>query len=183
MRFILLIFSFFVAEMQAQSISYKNWNEGQLKWNDFQYIHNDTSSEAARSFCGVEMTVAENKLGDSLVVNLYSVFSNLQSWTKDTLSDDLLKHEQLHFDITELGRRLMIKQLSSDLEGNKYSIAKVDSIYQDMVNLIIQLNYDYDQETSHGLELDLQILWIAKISAELNSLKDYSEPIIYLSKD
>lgn len=85
------------------------------------------------------------------------------SYTKDTVSKDLLRHEQGHFDIAEIVSKKLRKEILSLRqeeieEPDEYY--KVIYIYQQKLKMVSD---KYDNETSHGLNDKQQVLWNKKI--------------------
>ncbi|MGH2553800.1 MAG: DUF922 domain-containing protein, partial [Chitinophagaceae bacterium] len=91
------------------------------------------------------------------------------SWKKkENISDSLLRHEQIHFDIGRI--------CASELQSSINSAIFLKSNYQSRLNALVsacltkcrQMNDRYDQETNHGGNRDQQLKWEASISADLN---------------
>lgn len=100
-------------------------------------------------------------------------FSRKLSWKKDTISELLLRHEQGHFDISEIYARKMRKVID-ELENNKVKERKQYS------NAIKKYNNEmkhthklYDKETYYGASGEYQEKWDNWISNELLKLKNY----------
>lgn len=113
---------------------------------------------------------------------LYALFVKGKSWTKSN-SLELLAHEQLHFDISELAMRRMRQKFSKHkivtLEGvNKM----LHSTFQAASKERKRLNREYDEETNHGLNKENQLAWEKRIKKELELLNDYSSIRVSITK-
>ena len=84
-----------------------------LRWSDFKAELNPAVFEDSRSVIkyGFTWTVNSDKVNDKIVFLIDSIttvteFHPLLSWFRESESnDDLLKHEQGHFDLAEMLRR------------------------------------------------------------------------------
>lgn len=153
-----------------------------LTWNDFNGKPDNKSEYKAMTFSKVE--IKHESFDNHFIINIISVFSCPLSWSKNTESSRLLKHEQLHFDITEIAARYIRKEfiqhditdisiLSSSLQDiyNKYN-----RIFRDSINSM------YDEETEHGTIADKQREWEIKIAKELKVLEEYSSPRVVIRR-
>ena len=106
-------------------------------------------------------------------VNVIVRAVKVESWVVgDKKSDKLLKHEQLHYNISALaGRDLERKVLAlRDTDGKKL-IAKKNTLGAETKTLIDKINKDYDEEnlgTNHGLKDAQQSNWELHINNLMN---------------
>ena len=97
------------------------------------------------------------------------------SWVKYDLKrkDDLLNHEQTHFDLSEIYARKVRKEFSELLDP----CGKSDDELNIIVNLFLEKFQEeerkYDKETEHGLNEELQYEWDQKVYADLEGLKQF----------
>lgn len=100
-------------------------------------------------------------------------FNPCLSWSKNKESDRLLRHEQLHFDITEYFRRLYYKRVAEA----RYSPANINvlmrNIYQNIIYESQVMQEDYDVQTNHSLDADQQAAWQQKVADLLDGLRAY----------
>jgi hypothetical protein len=106
-------------------------------------------------------------------VNLSTVKIQLQTWhvltpdswvLKDKESDELLHHEQGHFNTAILCEAEFKKAIdTTTLFMNNYS-QKIDSVFNAVMKSITELNVEYDKETNHMWNRDAQKQWDSKIS-------------------
>ncbi len=149
------------------------WSETRpLRWSDFKGTPKRLSPNAAMTDSGMSIELKCDGRSSKAVVRSY--FNPHSSWTKDNRSAELLKHEQLHFDITELFVRKLRRQLSvfeNDCEQlSKHIQEYYDSNYKEFVAYQDQ----YDKETEHSIDKAMQREWEEKVSQELEELKPYA---------
>ena len=108
-----------------------------------------------------------------------ATFDPGKSWVRDatTISAALLRHEQLHFDITEVyARRLRQKLLVFQARAN---CAKLQPAFDNLTQPVYQ-EWDreearYDSETSHGLNTVRQAYWEKQTQLKLEQLKAFAQ--------
>ena len=146
-------------------------SERKLVWDDFKGIA-DTSmiNVDAITSCKIEVTDAyfEN---DIPKYKLSCYFIKSKSWTI-TNDKEVLEHEQLHFDISEIFARKIRKafdslNLKKCVDTNKY-----EELYKRLGNEseIYQVKYD---NTVYFSDIQ-QKKWSIKVNAELERLKKYA---------
>ena len=158
------------------------WSEDyDLKWSDFKAESNPAIFEDSHGVIkyGFTWMVNSDKLNDEIVffienITLSVEFHPLLSWVRNSESNDnLLKHEQGHFDLAE-----MIKRKHEKIFANKFydkffptrgqndaqrkQFAKDDSgrMISNEVNelneIFLKQRKDYDLETDFGKNLVIQ---------------------------
>ena len=106
-------------------------------------------------------------------VNVIVKVAKAESWVVgDKKSDKLLKHEQLHYNISALGGRDLERKILElrDTDGKKL-IAKKNTLGTEIQTLIDKINKDYDAEnlgTNHGLKDAQQSNWELHINNLMN---------------
>lgn len=100
-------------------------------------------------------------------VFVQAVFYNHGSWVlQEGRTDYVLKHEQIHFDITEIYARMLRKALTdANVTSNNYS--KALSIFNDIKMKWEERQEYYDYQTKNGTKLETQEKWEAIIEIEL----------------
>jgi len=88
--------------------------------------------------------------------------------------DDLLVHEQTHFDLTELYARKLRKQLSETKFTRSNPSKESFPIFKEMQKQYRDRQDLYERETDFSLNTAKQAEWTARIVAELNELSAYS---------
>lgn len=72
---------------------------------------------------------------------------------------NLLKHEQGHSDLAVIYGRILYKRLSTAVYSIRNYQQKVKKIYDDTMKELLQMNFKYDIETTHGAEQEAQDKW------------------------
>jgi len=148
-----------------------------LTWTDFKGKPDDSSPHEAWTWSGISYSYSWTMSERGTVFLDYSVYAYFdmnQSWIKKgKQTDELLRHEQVHFDITELHARYFRAKLV-DFEFTKNADAEVDSIYktidQSKANMVVQ----YDKETEHSRNKSKQNRWGSFVKGELDKFADYA---------
>lgn len=102
-------------------------------------------------------------------------FNKDQSWVRQGGgSDQLLTHEQGHFDLAEIYARKFRAQLDSiSFHTGNYQ-NEIDSLFNGILAQCDETQNQYDLETEHGLQIKFQQDWQEFIYKELKVLEDYS---------
>jgi hypothetical protein len=146
------------------------WSENKkLTWADFKGVNKDTLFKGAKSATGIMISPysSDNK---NYKYRVFAYFEMDKSFT-DNDFEYILKHEQLHFDITELFARKIRKKYEF-LEGKNLSVNYIH-IYNEFFEKCNKYQDLYDLETAHGTIYKMQKKWEKKVVSELNSLKLY----------
>ncbi len=147
-----------------------------LTWKDFKGKVNKRSSYFASTSSGYKYNAAF--VGDSLRIVLPCMFYPGKSWVKKGKeTPSLLKHEQGHFDLTEIYTRKMRQEIAS----KKYHVKKVNiAITKVIKKYSKQLSLaqgKYDTQTNHSIIEKQQEKWNEKIRLDLKSTEMYANPI------
>lgn len=118
-------------------------------------------------------------------VSAQAEFDQSQSWVKpDKKSDDLLHHEQGHFDISEIFAKKKQEQMNKFVGQSETATADTDEkaieeaekkIEKKLMKICDAINKEedamqkaYDTQTKHGTDADQQKKWDEKIQKLLN---------------
>ena len=107
-----------------------------------------------------------------------ATFDPNTSWVNSKMvSEALLRHEQLHFDITEVYTRIMRQKLQ--LFAARANCEKLQPGFNNTTKLVYA-DWDreqnrYDQETNHGLNAVRQAAWEKQTAAKLEMLKPFAQ--------
>lgn len=147
-----------------------------LTWKDFKAKAPLSSQKdvAALTFCGIRYYSSRVLLTSPAKISVANVFYCNKSWVrKSQKKPSILRHEQLHFDLSEVYARKMRKALQeANLTGATLNTIG-NSIFQ-MTNQEYQIRQDqYDKETNHGINQEKQIEWNLIVRKELNELHEY----------
>ena len=108
-----------------------------------------------------------------------ATFDPNTSWLRDSKNATpmLLRHEQLHFDLTEIYARLLRQKLvvfQAKANCEKLQPA-FDNLTKPMYNEWNREENRYDQETNHGLNAVRQAYWEKQTQVRLEQLKAFAQ--------
>jgi hypothetical protein len=159
------------------------WSQNNLlKWSDFKAESNPAVFEDSHSTIkyAFTWTINSDKLNDDVVflienIQLTVEFHSLLSWVRfSEANDNLLKHEQGHFDLAETIRRDYVKNLENKFynkvfptrghnDAQRKQLAKEDSgrmiskEVDKLTKILIKTREEYDEETNFGNKLEIQL--------------------------
>lgn len=178
---LLVIFSnFFLFSFSQTNDGMIIWEEGKLlDWNFFLVDSSNSIKLSAVTASGIFLDSKTKK--DTLWITVTAKFDPLKSRVKKGAQNSkLLKHEQLHFDISELFarklRQYLLKQKLSKKELNSFLKNAIDANNQFMNHF----QDKYDLETEHGKARGKQLEWEKRISIELRALEAYTNTEVKL---
>lgn len=147
------------------------WNERQpLQWIDFAGNVNNNSSFDAESFAEVKYNYTFNS-PTNFYFEVYACFNKNTSWyRKEYQSPQLLKHEQLHFDIAELYAR-KLKAAFDQFKYSKNFASEILQIFDEQKSEYHLMQHKYDDETNHSLNNERQNEWEQFIDEQLNEIE------------
>lgn len=176
--FLLLLFVLISILAPSQQEELKNkiiWQEDRpLNWEDFKGPIDERSKFYAQTNSGIYYHVQQTSQTHFLVF-IETFFDPLHSWKKyDQVTDNLLKHEQLHFDIHELHSRLFVKSIRETKfqDCDKVS-GKIRDLYAETMADAQELSLLYDKETNHSMDKMQQLEWNKKMKKMLEATSDY----------
>lgn len=108
-----------------------------------------------------------------------ATFDPATSWMRNPqkASEMLLRHEQLHFDLTEVYARIMRQKLQ--LFAARANCEKLQPAFNNVTKLVYadwnREQNRYDQETNHGLNAVRQAAWEKQTAAKLEMLKPFAQ--------
>jgi hypothetical protein len=158
--------------------------ERKLRWADFQAPANvlptdDPMFWTSAASCAPVLQLIGTK--DASGRNSFFVTAALdksRSWVRASVlarSDQVLAHEQLHFDICELSARRLRQRIAQEYQAGRDVFAP--AFCQELQPLLAEQadwNTRYDQETAHGLLKDQQQRWQAQLTQTLAQLAAYA---------
>jgi hypothetical protein len=158
--------------------------ERKLGWADFQAPANVLPTDdplfwTSAASCAPVLQLIGTK--DASGRNNFFVTAALdksRSWVRASVlarSDQVLAHEQLHFDICELSARRLRQRIAQEYQagGDVFTPA----FRQELQQLLAEQtdwNTRYDQQTAHGLLKDQQQRWQAQLTQALAQLAAYA---------
>lgn len=177
-RFHIVVFLLLVTAFQltAQEEGQIYWNEDVgLSWDDFRGTPDYNASNAAVTASGISHGFSASIKGDkvSYTSKVDCYFHPNLSWYKKELGDDnLLAHEQLHFDISELYARKLRKRI----EEFRFTLnlqEEMDTLYDNALKELKEFQAQYDNESDYSRNIPKQRDWELKVKKLLVGLKKY----------
>ncbi len=156
----------------AQNNSIKYWSKTDtLKFDDFKGVYLDKNFLATSV-----LSIRTEKVGIIKdMLNVQAVFNISKSTFFNVKSKNVLKHEQIHFDIAELFARKIRKELLNYYkETDNIDMEFTYNIYDKYVEEFRRFQKKYDYETSLSLDIDKQKEWNNKVEKELEKYKEYT---------
>jgi hypothetical protein len=129
------------------------------------------------------LTAADIKAGAACRDYVFSgtveaTFDPNTSWFRDpkNATESLLRHEQLHFDITEVYARKLRQKLT--VFKVKADCNKLQPAFDNLTKIVYsewgREESRYDQETNHGLNAAKQAYWERQTKLKLDQLKEFA---------
>ena len=149
-----------------------------LTWDDFKGTPDNSAKEDAAVSTTVHSDAEfEGTVGGSIKVTSVSTTATMepdQSWVKEgKKSDDLLKHEQGHFDIAQIfalkKQQEMLGLVGKEFKDEATLKQKIDEICKKNDEDRKKMNDDYDEQTKHGTDKKKQEDWNKKIQKDLEN--------------
>lgn len=142
-----------------------------LTWDDFKATPNESIKAAAST--STILKIEYDIRNGEVKYYITSTFSPSKSWVRHKL-DHILKHEQGHFDISEIFAR-KLHQRMLDYKFNKSNYRDVlGDMYRDIQNEKEAMQDDYDRETRHSVNKEQQAAWEKKIARLLKETEPYA---------
>lgn len=157
------------------------WQENKpLTWDDFNG-RPEKRFAAASTHYDIFKTIEKDAKG--AIVKIEAVFFRNKSWKKKSwINDQVLEHEQKHFDIVELFARKLRKVIKETKAKDLNDLeTKVDVLYAKNDKLMDEYQDLYDEETDGSMNGDQQRAWQKKIIKEIKEMDAYKETAVKVS--
>jgi len=172
-RVIICLVLVFQASVAQQSK--KQWSATKkLQWADFKGEPDSLSPFSANTYSGLAYKYAIRREIKKQIVTceVNGYFIPEKSWVKKGFENDaeLLAHEQLHFDITEL----FVRKFRQRLKNTRFSRnpkKQIEVIYKKITAERVAMQKQYDLETNHSENKKMQQKWQYKINMLLNKFQ------------
>jgi Bacterial protein of unknown function (DUF922) len=155
------------------------WSAHHLSWKDFRGRAKLGTATAAQTSSSVTYIVECH--GEGFRYAVLATFSPAESWVRPdipphrTSSASTLKHEQTHFDITEVFAR-RLRRAFSTARGLCPKHPKDARKLFDRLSRESQATQNrYDDETAHGTVPEAQDRWTRAVAASLDSLGGFRQ--------
>lgn len=136
-----------------------------LSWQDFKGNSNANRGFVASTSSGMSQSyvIGSDGLLNKKETHVTAHFYPEYSWysAKDTTAG-LLKHEQTHFDITEIHARILNKRIQS-YTFTSNSKAEIKTLYEIVEEERRTMQRAFDKETNHSINREEEKKWEAKV--------------------
>ncbi|WP_438962777.1 DUF922 domain-containing protein [Nonlabens sp.] len=140
-----------------------------LTWDDFMGTPPRNASHAASVNSGIAYSYSIKIKGKEIILDfeVHSEFYPQLSWKKDLneSSSQLLAHEQLHWNISELHAQILKRAFQDYVPSPQYK-KELRTLFNKVEAARQTMQGRYDRETNHGLHLSQQKEWETFIAQE-----------------
>ncbi len=178
---------FFILVLSISKFSYAQfkdlkiaWSEEtRLTWEDFQGVPRVTIPFHANINTGLTYywRIQGTSYRKELEYKVETFFYPELSWVHPNSKNEyMLKHEQLHFDISELHARKLRKELSNLNVSNldKNSPDYLNKLYKKIDKKLRAMQDAFDKESNHSLNKEAELKWQQFVEEELNKFEDFN---------
>jgi hypothetical protein len=163
MKPLLLLMSFLFLQTETDPPQIEWQVDRKLEWSDFKRRAGADELFKAFSYTGISYIIEAPE--DKIEITVTPYFLPKESWVHISyLNDELLNHEQGHFDITAIYARMLKSQLrvyETDVDYfMEHDLAKkIEAIFQVVFTEMDECQDRYDSETVHGTQTETQANW------------------------
>ncbi len=148
-----------------------------LTWDDFRGpIPADADHiTAAATYCGIGFeTNSVSSRSDNLRVRVYNTFYTNHSWGRpEEMNDNVLAHEQGHYDLCELYTRKQRQRLATVKVDAANLKPVLRTVYGKVQEEYKARQAAYEDDTQHGVDLAQQKRWQKIIERELAATEQW----------
>jgi hypothetical protein len=147
--------------------------ERNLRWQDFMMRPPAWSSDDSHSWVALDISWT---CGAEFVFKVTTTFDPSRSWVRPGSQEDaLLRHEQTHFDLTELAARQLRKHLAglNNPCSTSTTMREIDRVIANQRQAWEQEQKRYDRDTRHGSDQTRQEFWGLRTQRQLDQFKQF----------
>jgi hypothetical protein len=173
-----VIFScLFLLSLKQEGHNTITWSEDRsLRWEDFKAKPNPEYDALALTASGITFSYSVSTKGETIVdfeTKVEAHFYPDKSWyIKEKGNNRILKHEQLHFDITELCVR-QFRSAISDLKISQDISVQLERLHTAINDEVDRMQKQYDIETNHSMDAVEQKRWEEYILKQLQKYEAF----------
>ncbi|KXH85804.1 hypothetical protein [Chryseobacterium kwangjuense] len=157
MKYKLTIIIFFITFFSySQTIEWKP--DFKLQKKDFQgKIPDNTIDHAGTAYNIGYETISNSIWTGRMKIRTYAIFDKSLSWLNEAFyTDDLLNHEQKHFDIAQVFAYKLQNLINKEIKNSEDFSLKFSSLNKLIGDECLSFQEKYDTETDHGTILEVQ---------------------------
>lgn len=168
-------------EVNSASDPIISWtSDTTLHWSDFRKPIDGTEKFSAETRAGIHWNPVLQISSYMTTVN--AVFDRRGSYVvPDSMSKDVLVHENMHFNLYELAARDLRHKIT-EWPGSRFGVFEefVDSCAHSIIDSLNIRQAKYDEETNHGVNALAQNRWNQHIDSLLNATNSLSPVTVYV---
>lgn len=173
---LLIIFLFFLKPALSEEVTISWSDSKKLNWSDFKGKIDQNTDAVAVTASGItfSFSVSQSK-GEYVDFNAEAQahFYPEKSWyVAEKGDDDILAHEQLHFDITELHVRQLRYNISK-IQVSKKVKFDLRGVHEQANKNLAKMQNDYDTQTDNSINKEQQANWSKFVKTELDKYKGF----------
>lgn len=161
----------------VQSDEMVSWRPSlELEWKDFKAESKPGSDVVAVTASGLSFGFSVQKSDHRLIDYDYEVkahfYPNKSWYLKQRVTEVVLDHERLHFDITELFARKFRQRIAN----TKFTLnidKEMEVIHRTILQELTAFQNEYDTETRHSQNIKTQKEWQTLVTLEIEKLAYY----------
>ncbi|MEM6842495.1 MAG: hypothetical protein AAF632_09745 [Bacteroidota bacterium] len=154
-------------------------SDRKLTWADFKGMPTivSNSNVGAQSYCGFGFQSNYVTAFSKAKIFVHATFDCNLSWVRDDQKhrDELLEHEQFHFNLSEVYARKLRKRFSETQLSAGNINTEANTIFKQIYAEYLNRQELYDFETKHGLDKGQQKRWQFTIRQELLDLQSFEQ--------
>lgn len=148
-----------------------------LTWNDFKGRPDRLNTYAASTSSGISHGYSINHKGylvkeDSWVKAYF--YPRLSWFRPQKVTAKTLRHEQTHFDISELHARILRKKIAQFTFSHR-SKQEIKAIYKEVESSRHKMQEAFDKETRHSMNSEAEAAWERKVAKLLREYRGWAE--------
>ena len=175
-KLILPLFLFLILNSKSNEETMAWRDTYKLNWTNFRGEPKTNTDAVAVTASGITFSYSMSRTNSKIVDFTAIVEAHFypdKSWYNQSVADAyILKHEQLHFDITELHVRKFRKLISQLIVNNSLK-STLDRLHQNINTQLSVMQNLYDMESNNSINKEQQSKWSSYIESELNALEAY----------
>jgi hypothetical protein len=150
------------------------WNNSRpLQWTDYKGSPSSSYHAYTHSNIGYSYSSKIYRDRTELKFVVENKFNPSNSWVRQSKrTASLLKHERLHFDISELHARKLRKRFAAHKFGSNYQ-TEINFIFNAVSRENLRMQQLYDRQSNHSMNAKEQARWERLMKGELSRLSGY----------
>jgi len=147
----------------------------QLQWSDFKATTSSGSGYVASTSSGIAYSYSYREVNGkkNIKVTVTCNFYPQKSWySKKDASDYILKHEQTHFDISELYKRIFKKRID-ETQFSDAMKKELEALFYQTEDDRVLMQRKFDSEADHSKNKEKELEWEAYVAQQLKAYESW----------